>query len=221
MNISVIILPYFVIILPDNLNPRFLARSETSLRAPGQPWPPLTVTLIEVAGEFVWPGLTKQTFDLQTWWRSRRRACGREYFIFQQARDQVILGQTKLGNGNGKWPCTELATRTFNELLIADPIGVNLGVGLLLANASFCPRLSSSRLHQPRWLHTLGPPGSEHCSSAVNTTSLVATQVKNCFFSCPRSSMYYPTYLPMQLDSESFRPNLPSWPTWPTYPPIW
>ena len=66
MNISVIILPYFVIILPDNLNPRFLARSETSLRSPGQPWPPLTVTLIEVAGEFVWPGLTKQTFDLQT-----------------------------------------------------------------------------------------------------------------------------------------------------------
>ena len=64
-----------------------------------------------------------------------------------------------------------------------------------LDNASFCPSLSSTRLHQPRWLHTLGPPGSEYCSSAVNTTSLVAAQVNNSFFSCPRSSMYLP-YLP-------------------------
>ena len=35
----------------NNLKSRFLALSETSLRAPNQPWPPLTVTLIEVAGK--------------------------------------------------------------------------------------------------------------------------------------------------------------------------
>ena len=75
-------------IVTSKPDPRFLAMSETSLRAPGQPWPPLAVTLIEVAGGVI--TLVTLVNLLQTWWRIRQRDGGRGSFTFQPAWDQVM-----------------------------------------------------------------------------------------------------------------------------------
>ena len=100
--------------------------------------------------------------SLRVWWLG--------HFGVHQWRE-VLGGSTrsgpKAGPLGGYWGGGTLAH--FQVMLLS-----------LQITQSFCrPSWSSSSLRHPSH-NTLVPTGSEYCSSAINTTSLVAAQVNHC-----------------------------------------